>query len=82
MCSGDVIDVGVGDDDLLDGKAMLLEEGNDAGYLIAGIDNDGLAGGFVAQDGAVALEHSDGKDFVDHALRLTADHGFARILRI
>jgi len=41
--SGDVVDVGVGDDDLLDGEAMLLQEGDDAGDLVAGVDDDGFA---------------------------------------
>ena len=61
-----MVDVGVGDDDLLDGELVLCEQGNDAGDVVAGIDDEGLAGGFVAEDGAVALEHADGKDFVDH----------------
>ena len=66
MGSGDVIDVSVGDDDLLDGEVVFLEQSDDAGDVVAGIDDDGLAGGFVAEDGAVALEETDGEDFVDH----------------
>ena len=36
------------------------------GDFVAGIDDDGLAGGFVAQDGAVALERADGKNLANH----------------
>ncbi len=64
--SGDVVDVGVGDDDLLDGEVVAVEDGRDAGDVVAGIDDDGFAGGLVAEDGAVALEGADGEDFVDH----------------
>ena len=42
-------------EDLLDGEFVTLENGDDARNLVAGIDHDGLAGGLVAQDGAVAL---------------------------
>ena len=71
--SGDVIDVGVGDDDLLDRELMLLERADDAGDVVAGIDHDGLVGDFIAEDGAVALERAYDEDFVDHGfLRVKA----------
>ena len=72
MGAGDVVDVGVGDDDLLDGEIVLGEEGHDAGDVVAGIDDDGFVGGFVTEDGAVALEGADGDDFVDHLFILEA----------
>ena len=77
---GDMVDVGVGDDDLLDGERVFCEEGEDAGDVVAGIDDDGLVGGFVAEDGAVALEQTDGENFEDHgSLRLIAnDAGLTR----
>lgn len=56
----------VGDDDLLDGEAVPLERADDAGDLVARVDDDGFAGGFVTQDGAVALEKTYGEDFVNH----------------
>ena len=65
-CTGDVVDVSVGDEDLLDGEIVSLEEGEDAQNLGSGIDDDGLAGGLVAEDGAVALQRANGKDLVDH----------------
>jgi hypothetical protein len=64
--ASDVVDVGVGDDDLLDGEVVAGKECEDAGDVVAGVHDDGLAGGFVAEDGAVALEETDGKDFVNH----------------
>ena len=66
LSAGDVVDVGVGDEDLLDGELVLLQQGQDAADVIAGIDHDGLAGGLVAEDGAVALERTDSEDFMDH----------------
>jgi hypothetical protein len=48
------------------------EEGEDAGDVVAWIDDDGFAGGFITEDGAVALEGAYGENFVDHgSLRLT-----------
>src|SRR5580698_5988631 len=68
MGSGDV-----GDEDLLDGELVLGEEEEDAGDVVAGVNDDGFAGLLVAEDGAVALEGSDGEDFVNHgSLRVMA----------
>lgn len=67
--SGDVIDVSVGDDDLLYGEPVLVEDADDAGDVVAGIDHDGFAGDLVAEDGAVALERADDEDFMDHGLK-------------
>jgi len=64
--AGDVVDVGVGYEDLADGELVLVEEGEDAGDVVAGIDDDGLTRGFVAEDGAVALQEADGEGFADH----------------
>jgi hypothetical protein len=64
--AGDVVDVGVGDDDLLDGEGVPGEQGEDAGDVVAGVDDDGFAGGFIAEDGAVALEEAYGEGFEDH----------------
>src|ERR1700730_521125 len=73
MGAGDVVDVGVGDDDLLYGEVVLGEEGEDAGDVVAGVDDDGFAGGFIAEDGAVALEGAYGEGFEDHdCLRVMA----------
>ncbi len=72
MGSSDVVDVGVGDDDLLDGEIVSGEQGHDAGDVVAGIDDDGFAGGLVTEDGTVALEGADRDDFVDHLSILEA----------
>ena len=61
-----MVDVGVGDEDLLECKTEGGETAVDAADLVAGIDDDGLAGFLVAQDGAVALERADGKSLKDH----------------
>ena len=66
MGSGDVVDVGVGDDDLFDREVVGGKDGHDAGNVVTGVDDDGLVGGFVSQDGAVALERADGENLVDH----------------
>jgi len=72
--AGDVVDVGVGDDDLLDDEVVFGEEGHDSGDVVAGVDDDGFVGGLVAEDGAVALEGTNGEDFVDHgSFRLMAN---------
>ena len=64
--AGDVVDVGVGDEYLLDGEVVTVQDRHDARYVVARIDDDSLAGGLVTEDGAVALQHADGQDFVDH----------------
>lgn len=78
--AGDVVDVGVGDDDLLDGEVVFGEEGEDAGDVVAGVDYDGFAGGLVAEDGAVALEGADGDSFEDHGAFRIAGQGCWRLL--
>ena len=64
--SCDVVDVSVGDEDLLDDEVVFSEEGEDVGNVVAWVDDDGFVGGLVAEDGAVALEGTDGDDFVNH----------------
>ena len=64
--SADVVDVSVSDDDLLDLKLVLLDESLDVFDVIAGVDDHGFAGGFIADNGAIAAERAYGEDFVDH----------------
>lgn len=61
-----VVNVGVGDEDLLELEAQLGEAAVDAADFVAGVDDDGLARSFVAQNGAVALQRADGKGLKDH----------------
>ena len=44
----------------------VAEQGQDSGDVVAGVDDDGFVGGFVSEDGAVALQRADGEDLVDH----------------
>ena len=64
--SGDVVDVGMGDDDLLQGELVPGQGFDDAVDVVAGIDHECLAGGLVAEDRAVALKWAYYQDFVDH----------------
>ena len=73
--STDVIDVCVGDDDLLQGEFVLGEEGENLRDVVAGVDDHGFAGGLVAKDGAVALEGADGESFADHKRITKIDAG-------
>jgi hypothetical protein len=66
--SGDVVDVGVGDEDLFDGEGVLVEKSENARDVVAGVDDDGFACDFVTEDRAVALEGADGEGFEDHGL--------------
>jgi hypothetical protein len=49
-----VVDVGVGDDDLLDLEIMFADERENFLKVVARVDDHGFAAGFVADDGAVA----------------------------
>ena len=60
-CSADVVDVGVGDKDLLEGESEGGEPAMDARDFIAGVNDDSFAGFLVSQDCAVALEWADRK---------------------
>ena len=56
----------VGDDDPFDFELMAIEDVLDLFELIAGVDDERRPRFFVAEDGAVALQRADRKDFVDH----------------
>jgi hypothetical protein len=64
--TANMIDMGVGDEDLLEGEAERGEATVNAADLIAGVDDDGFTGFLIAQDGAVALQWADGKSLEDH----------------
>ena len=61
-----VVDMGMSDDDLAQGETMLLQPGEDFGDVVTGIDNQGFVRDFVPQDGAIAMERTDGKALNDH----------------
>lgn len=73
--SGDVVDVSVGDDDLLEGELVFGQRGDDAGDVVSGIDDDGFAGGLIPEDGAVALKRADNQNFVDHDELIIVEFG-------
>ncbi len=64
--AADMIDVGVGADDDLDGKFVAAEEIEDAFDFVAGVDDEGFARFGIANDQAIALKHADGELDVDH----------------
>jgi uncharacterized membrane protein len=43
--------------------------------FVAGVDHHGLVRSFVAQNGAVALQHADGKRLVDHKASILTNMG-------
>jgi len=64
--SADVVDVGVGDDDLLDLQIVFADDSLDVFDVVAGVDDHGFVSALVADDGAIALQRADGEDFMDH----------------
>ena len=80
--SADMVDVGVGDDDLFDLKIVFADYAEDVFDLVAGVDDHGFVGGFVTDYRAVALQGADGEDFVDHGFIVqiitTGDTGVAQ----
>src|SRR5207245_6335367 len=63
--SAHMIDVRVGHNNLLELELMLAEKGNNALDFVARIDNQSLPRGFIADNRAIAAEHSDGKYLVN-----------------
>ena len=62
-----MVNVGVSNQNLFEFQAKFGEAAMNFADLVAGIDDDGLVGFFVAQQGAVACEWADGKGLQDHA---------------
>ena len=62
-----MVDVRVGDDDGLQLEPVAIENPENAGDIVAGIDHHGLAGLLIAKYRAVALEQTDRQDLVDHS---------------
>jgi hypothetical protein len=61
-----MIDVRVGNNNLLYSQIVFLNDGQDVCDVIAGIDDNRLAGLLIADDRAIALQGTDRQDFVDH----------------
>jgi hypothetical protein len=45
---------------------LLADNGENIFNIVAGIDDDGFAGGLIADDRTVTLQWANGKNFVDH----------------
>lgn len=63
-----MIDMGVGDDDLLESEVVFADQAQDSVDVIARIDDHCFARSFVPDDGAIALKGANGDDFVDHVI--------------
>ena len=64
--AADVVDMGVGDHDGLHREPVPVQDFGDVRDIIAWIDDNGLAGLLVAENRAVALQHADRKNLVNH----------------
>jgi hypothetical protein len=60
--------IGVGDDDLLHLQLLPAKDRDNLFDLVSGVNAHRFARGLIADDGTVALQGTDGKDFVDHRL--------------
>ena len=63
-----MIDVGMGDDDLFHLQLVPPDDREDVFDIVARIDDHRFARGFIADDRTIALQRADGKDFVNHRL--------------
>ena len=68
--SADMVDMRMSDDNLAQGQAMLLQPGENLRNVVSGVDDDGFVRDLVAQDGAIAVQRTDGKGLKDHCLIL------------
>jgi hypothetical protein len=66
----DVVNVGVRDQDLSEREAVFGQAAVNALNFVTGINDDGFARGFVAEQSAVALQRADGKGLEDHQIIL------------
>ena len=69
--SANVIDVRVGDNNLLHGEAVTLDDAHDVRYVVSGIDDDSFLGLLIADHRAIALQRTDRKDLVNHGSKLS-----------
>lgn len=66
--AADVVNVGVRDQNLLQLEPQLSQPAMNAADFVPGIDNNGFAGLFIAQNGAIARQRPDRKGLEDHGL--------------
>ena len=73
-----MINVSVGDDDLLNLETVFFDEVENVFDIIAGINHHRFARSFVPDDRAVTLQRPDRKDFVNHGLASRQSSVFSR----
>src|SRR5579871_1808184 len=61
---------------------MLIQDGLDFRDVVAGINNNRVLGVLVAKDRAVALQHANGKNLMDHAYTRIMDPTLTAVLSI
>ena len=64
--ASDVIDMGVRDHDGLHAQSVPPQHTENFVDVVAGIDDDGFLGLLVSENRAIALQHPDAKDFMNH----------------
>src|SRR5579872_608 len=73
--SANMVDMRVGNDNLLYLQVVFAHYCENVLYFSAGIDDHGFVRGLVANHRAVALQRANGKDFVNHCGSLSALSG-------
>jgi hypothetical protein len=74
-CAADMVDVAVGDQDLLELESKVGEAAINPADFIAGIDDDGFGGVLVTKQGAIALQGADDERLENHDDILAAQSG-------
>jgi hypothetical protein len=69
--AADVVDMRMGDDDLLQSELAPGEPGEDIGDLVAGVDDDRFPGLQIGEQGAIAAERADGEGLTQELGRHT-----------
>ena len=67
-CAAHMVNVGMGNDDLLHGQLVPFQDSEDRVDVGAGIDDRSPQGSLIRENAAVAGEGADGKDLVNHLL--------------
>src|SRR3974390_1609866 len=70
----------MGDNDLLHGEVMPLQDGQYFLDVVARVNDHGLVRLLVTHDGAVTLQRAHGKNFVDHVFKLSWPEAGRRVL--
>jgi hypothetical protein len=65
-----MVDMSMSDNDLAQGQTVLPQPGEDFRDVISGINDHGFVRNLVAQDGAIAVQRTNGKGLKDHSLIL------------